>query len=458
LEGFDAAANAPRDRARAMRRQVLLSMTQDGWNMRFLPENRSTPIWMIPMYYVGGAVATGLVLPRLEQAYFPHLVVDISVSSAQAYLSAASSGMMALSGIVFAMAFVMVQFSAIAYSPRLVLWFARDPILFHALGVFAGTFIYSLFTLCWVDRGGAGAVPALSALLVGVFIIASMFLFARLIQRLNDLQISNVLRLIGDRGRAVIHEMFPLDGAGLPSSGAADRIEESSLGPISQVIAYSGPPRSVASFELAELPRMADRCGGALALACAVGDTVVEGDPLLRVHGGRSRLPDEAASKCIRLSADRTFEQDPKYPIRLLVDIAIRALSPAINDPTTAVQTLDQIEDLLRRLAQRNLDAGAIRDGAGAIRVIIPQPSWEDYLDLAFDEIRQYGVGSVQVIRRMRSALKGLAETSMPPDRAAAVERYLLHLDKAMESSPLDAEDRLLAGKTDRQGLGLSRQ
>ena len=91
----------------------------------------------------------------------------LSVGSAQAYLSAAASGMMALTGIVFAMAFVMVQFSAIAYSPRLVLWFGRDPIIFHALGVFSATFIYALFTLAWVDRGGAGGVPLLSSLLVG---------------------------------------------------------------------------------------------------------------------------------------------------------------------------------------------------------------------------------------------------------------------------------------------------
>ena len=104
----------------------------------------------------GAAVSAGLSLPRLEQAYsrirYP---IEISVGSAQAYLSAAASGMMALTGIVFAMAFVMVQFSAIAYSPRLVLWFARDHMLFHALGAFAATFVYALFTLAWVDRGGS---------------------------------------------------------------------------------------------------------------------------------------------------------------------------------------------------------------------------------------------------------------------------------------------------------------
>jgi uncharacterized membrane protein len=88
------------------------------------------PLWLIPMIYVGGSAVCGLVLPRLEQAYLGSYTIGLSVTSAQACLSAAASGMMALTGIVFAMAFVMVQFSAIAYSPRLVLWFARDQVLF----------------------------------------------------------------------------------------------------------------------------------------------------------------------------------------------------------------------------------------------------------------------------------------------------------------------------------------
>ena len=121
--------------------------------------------WFIPMFYVSGAVLGGLAVPRIEQAYLSGYALGVSVASAQALLSAASSGMMALTGIVFAMAFVMVQFSAIAYSPRLVLWFARDRMLFHALGAFTATFIYALFTLAWVDRGGSANVPLFSMLL-----------------------------------------------------------------------------------------------------------------------------------------------------------------------------------------------------------------------------------------------------------------------------------------------------
>ena len=160
--------------------------------------------------------------------------------------------------------------------------------------------------------------------------------------------------------------------------------------------------------------------------------------------------------RAIQLERGRTFDQDPKYPIRLLVDIAIKALSPAINDPTTAVQTLDQIEDLLRRLGGCELDVGYAQDDSGIIRLIVPMPTWQDYLTLGFDEIRQYGATSVQVMRRLRSALVGLMDALPSRDRADDVKRYLEHLDLTIERSPLDAADRLMARQEDRQGIGLT--
>ena len=415
--------------------------------------------WFIPMFYVIAAVLGGLALPRFERAYFSDYAFDVSVSSAQAYLSAAASGMMALTGIVFAMAFVMVQFSAIAYSPRLVLWFARDRMMFHALGAFTATFVYALFTLVWVDRGGAAKVPLFSTALVGIMIIASMLMFARLMQRLGDLQIGNVLHLVGDRGRAVIGEMFRR----LDDASAAPRAPEAAAtfarhGRPSQTVKYFGKPRTIASFDIASLVALARQAGGTIVMACAVGDTLVEGTVLLRVHGAGSPLQEEALLKAVRLGRERTFEQDPKYPIRLLVDIAIKALSPAINDPTTAVQTIDQLEDLLRRLGAAELDAGYAADENGAVRLVFPTPTWEDYLTLAFDEIRQFGASSVQVLRRMRSALVGLSESLPSEERAQAARRYLEHLDHLIEASPFDLEDQLMARQEDRQGIGLSRR
>src|SRR3954449_12936762 len=131
-------------------------------------------LWLIPTIYIGASIVCAFTLPRIEHSFFSSYKFNISVASAQAYLSAAASGMMALTAIVFSIAFVMVQFSAIAYSPRLVLLFVRDRTLFHTLGIFVATFVYSLSALAWVDRAGSGSVPLFSTMLVVLMVIISM--------------------------------------------------------------------------------------------------------------------------------------------------------------------------------------------------------------------------------------------------------------------------------------------
>jgi len=213
------------------------------------------PTWLIPMTYCVASVIAGAALPRLEQAYLPGYAHHMSVGSALAFFSAVSGGMMALTGIVFAIAFVVVQFSALAYSPRIVVMFANSPALFHALGAFFATFTYSLASLMWTDRDGSGTVPLFSSMLVIVLLIISMLAFARLIQSLNDLQIQRVLQSVGSRGRSVIHSMFPpiaAGGAGQDTSAMA--LE---LGPPAQTLTYSGEPRVVARFDVAALVRLA---------------------------------------------------------------------------------------------------------------------------------------------------------------------------------------------------------
>jgi uncharacterized membrane protein len=418
------------------------------------------PIWLIPTIYMGVTAICGLILPRLEQEYLAAYSHGMSIASAQATLSAIASGMMALTGIVFALAFVMVQFSAIAYSPRLVAWFGRDPVLFHALGLFTATFFYAIGTLAWIDRGGDGRVPLFSVVLVTVLLILSMMVFAKLVQRLNDIQITNVLHFVGQQGREVIRAMFPyLDTpAGAAPESWQTTVEEARQRPVTQTLRYSGEPVSLTRFQVGALVRLAREADAVIVMECAVGDTLTEDTLLLRVHGGRQPLAETPLRQAIQVARERTFEQDPKYPLRLLVDIAIKALSPAINDPTTAVQALDQIEDLLHRLGRRALDAGCVKDDQGVLRLVFPTPTWEDYLMLAFDEIRQYGVSSVQVMRRLRSALLGLMDSVTEAKRKEVVQRYLHHLNLVVEHSVLDAEDRVMALQEDRQGLGLSRR
>jgi len=419
--------------------------------------NRSVNLrgWVIAGAYVAASIILGLILPRLENAYLPSLAHGMSASAALAFFSAVSSGMMALTGIVFAVAFVIVQFGAVAYSPRLVVMFTGNPRLYHALGIFFATFGYSLAALAWTDRGGTGVVPLLSTMLVGLLVIASMFAFVGMVNSLNDMQIHNVLRIVGERGRQVIAEMYrPLIGDGCDRT-PSDCGLTASLGPVTQTITYTGGPQAIASFDTTTLMRLAESIGGVIELDYAVGDTALRSTTFARVRAAHRALDEAALMHAVELADSRTMEQDPKYPIRLLVDIAIRALSPAVNDPTTAVQALDQIEDLLRLLGESDLGIGQICDARGELRVIVPVPTWHDYLSLSFDEIRQFGVTSVQVLRRLRSALSGLAAIASNEERRQETTRYLRHLDLDVERSAFDKTDRATARQEDRQGLGM---
>ncbi len=277
------------------------------------------PLWLIPLMYAAVTFVAALTLPRFENVYFASYASGLSVASAQSFFAAVASGMIALTGIVFSVGLVMVQFSAMAYSPRLVLMFARDPMLFHSLGVFIATCLYSLGALAWVDREGSGIVPLFSGLLVVSLLSLSMLLFSRLIKGLSDLQITNVLHLLGDQGREIVRASFQrldekADGKANVASEAAGDPE---LGPVIQTLIYSDAPLTIVRFDIDDLVRQARQAGAVIVMAHGVGDTLVADTTVLRVHCARAALPESDLMRCIHLGSERTAEQDPKYPIRL---------------------------------------------------------------------------------------------------------------------------------------------
>ena len=184
-----------------------------------------------------------------------------------------------------------------------------------------------------------------------------------------------------------------------------------------------------------------------------VGDHVAVGDPLFRVFRGGATLPAEALCQSIAVGQERTLEQDPTFAFRIMVDIANKALSPAINDPTTAVLALDQIHHLLRKVGERNLDTGNVRDAAGRLRLVYRTPDWEDFVRLAVTEIRQYGAESIQIARRLRAMLENLIQTS-PESRAPLLRQELALLHRWAERFFAEPEDRALAVVSDFQGVG----
>jgi len=419
--------------------------------MTFQLRKSSLTPWLIPLLYAFSAVIVGFTLPRLANTLLPGFVSTITVNAAIGFYSSIASGMIALTAIVFSLTFVTIQFSATAYSPRLVLWIARDPVVSHSIGVFTATFLYALDSLVWVDRSGSGRVPLAGVGIVTLLLIVSVIMFISLIQRVGMLQVNRMLIFTGDQGREVIEHLYP------PLATAPLSFEELPQTRCLQTFLHHGQPRVVQAVNIPLLVEIARRNGSIIELVASVGDAVHDGTPIVRVFDGAAAVSERRLRGAIQLGAERTFEQDPKYAIRLLVDIAIKALSPAINDPTTAVQALDQIEDLLIRLGRRRLEIGSYYDAAGHLRLLVTFPTWEDFLRLGFDEIRFYGATSIQVMRRMKALVVELISI-LPEERRPAIRGWQERLQSSVDRSFRDRHDKLEASTEDRQGLGSTRR
>jgi uncharacterized membrane protein len=191
-----------------------------------------------------------------------------------------------------------------------------------------------------------------------------------------------------------------------------------------------------------------------LVLHCHIGDFVPEGDTMVEVFAAGSAPPEHVVRQEFAFGDERAFEQDPAFALRIIVDIAIRALSPAVNDPTTGVQLLDYVERLLRLLGERELaDRYELRDGSGRPRVSFAARTWDDFLALGITEIREYGSTSTQVTRRLRALLEGLMQSVHPTNREAVGDQ-LARLDASLEDDVPNRARRDYASRADRQGLG----
>ena len=199
--------------------------------------------------------------------------------------------------------------------------------------------------------------------------------------------------------------------------------------------------------------REARRTDGVIELVPRVGDFVASGQPLLVLYGAAAAIDDRVLRASVAFGPERTMEQDPLFSFRIVVDIALKALSPAINDPTTAVLALDQIHRLLRTVGQRQLRGETIADELERLRLIFRTPNWEDFVCVACTEIRSYGAGNVQIARRLRAMFDDLT-ASLPAYRRHALDQESRGLTRMIESLYAVPDDAALARLPDLQGLG----
>jgi uncharacterized membrane protein len=184
-----------------------------------------------------------------------------------------------------------------------------------------------------------------------------------------------------------------------------------------------------------DLPRLAGAAGGAvIVLRARIGDTLQHGAVVAGLHDGDAS--DAAVLAGLVTGPERTFGQDPLFAFRLLADIGLRTLSPAVNDPATAVQVLDTIESLLMPLASRDLDVAEIADDAGAVKVVLALPSWDDYLQIALEDLIEAASRSPMVLLRARALLAGLADAAPPQRRSPVTWRLHRAEELAAGNSP----------------------
>jgi uncharacterized membrane protein len=406
----------------------------------------SNSIWVLPVLATLAAVAAVRLLHRAEKDM--DWQSPVHPDTARAVLGTIVSSLLTSVVFVCSALLVAVQLVSAQLTPRIITFVFRDPVTKLSLTLFAFMFTFSLASLIRVTS----SVPLLTAHLAAYGALASLAVFFYLIDHLGkSLRPSGALRTIAWAGCRVIESVYPKRLAELP----ADSPPATGQVPEGEPTATIASPTDgvVLAFDQEGLVSLARRAGCVIEMIPQVGDHVAAGDPLFRVFEGGAALPAPAPCASIAVGQERTLEQDPTLAFRILVDVALKALSPAINDPTTAVLALDRVHHLLRIVGNRRLDTGQTRDGAGRLRLLYRTPDWEDFVHLAVTEVRQFGGESIQVARRLRAMLEDLIQT-VPEARAVLLRQELALLHRSAERAFAEPEDRALAEVRDFQGVG----
>lgn len=397
------------------------------------------------------AVALAIGLPILDTHLGDQRSLPITNAAVESIFGALAGGMITFTGIVFSAVFVAAQIQTSSYSPRFAARLRRDPVIIAGLALPTATASYALFGLAAIgrqaDKFGHDFVPAATVLFGLVLALVTLGTFVALVQRtFEHTQIGGILRTIMRRGYAVIDEVHPHQEAATrqaPEWDGGRRTE----------VAWRGRPAVIAAVDRAALLRVAEQSGGFVDVIPLVGEYVAPGSGVLSIAGARTNPDPELTRRVFVTARQRTIDQDPAFALRMLVDIAIRALSPAINDPTTAVQSIDRIEGLLVELAERHPGPALVIDDAGTPRARVRAPRWSTYVELGLTEIRHYGAGSPQVVRRMQALYEHLLAVVDETERPRVeLERRLLA--EAVERAFPDLEERAIVTQPDRLGLG----
>jgi uncharacterized membrane protein len=425
------------------------------WNRKYIIKSYiRASLWLMPFF----AILAYWVVTRITYGIGGWLVRTGRIDETTSFLGLTMVGArsvldsivtMNLSFVVFTFGslLVAIQVASGQYTPRVI---ATTLLRNNTIRFTVGYFVFTLlFTLRVLTKMGGETVHQFNTFIAAVLGLASLVVFLYLIDyAARLLRPVSLVHRVGDAGIEVIRSLYP-DKISHHDPVASSRKPASP----DRIVAHAGTSDIVIALDLEGLVAQARQANGIIEFVPQVGDFVAVGEPLFYLYGNAGAFDEHLLRGAVAFGSERTVEQDPTFAFRILVDIAIKALSPAINDPTTAVLAIDQLHRLLRLVGLRRLRGEEIRDAAGELRLVFRTPNWEDFVHLTGTEIRHCGAGSIQIMRRMRSMLENLMQT-LPRQRHDELRRQLALLDRTIEGHYAFPEDQALARIPDPQGLG----
>ena len=418
-----------------------------NWNKlyRFKSYLRQS-LWVVPFIAIPSALVASSLLHRLD-AGLGWTLLGFGVSGVQAFLQAIVSATVSFVVFTFGSMLVAIQVASAQMTPRIIATtLLRNNVVKYAVGLF-------IFTLMFALSAQNRMESDVHQLVIFVLLLLSIVCFGAFLYLIDYasrlLRPISILSHVGDDGLMVIEDMYPEPSLG---PDVAER-ENLKLGQPDRIISHLGVSGIAMAINLQLLMAEAERTDCVIEFAPQMGDFVAVDEPLFYLYGGARSVRDETLRASVAFGSERTLEQDPTFAFRIAVDIALRALSAAINDPTTAVLAIDQLHRMLRLVGKRHLRTDEIPAASGQLRVIFRTPNWEDFVHLAFREIRSCGSSNFQIVRRLRAMIDNLLRT-LPPHRHAALQQELRLLDREIERNFRYPEDLALARIADFSGVG----
>jgi len=359
-------------------------------------------------------------------------LLGIDPSDGAALTTTVATAMLTFIAVVFSTTLVAVQVAASQYSPRIVRLFVRSRVTHATLGVFLATFVVALNALIVSHSGGKNYVPVRTLASVYVMVLVTLVTFVVFVHSMvRMLRVQYLLSTVTVLTRPVLRHEFP-------GEQAYRTVPPPLESPWTLLRCPSGTSGVVQSVDLEAIAELAAAHDCWIDLEVKVGQYLGEGSVVAKVHGSDPSIDATGLLRHFLTGGERTFLQDPGFGLRQLVDTANRALSPAINDPTTACQALDRITDLLASIAAAPDPSGWYIGTDGTVRVRRHDPTFDDLCELGFAEVIRYGASAPQVTRRLLASFALLEDIAS--DGHLDVLRALRHtLEDSAAGATLDS-------------------